>query len=602
MSLLLSCQSISKSHGSKQLFKEVSFGIVHGDKIGLIGPNGAGKSTLLKILANIENPDMGVVSYKKSVRVGYVPQTSNYTSQSVEEVVLEAISSQTLLPDYEQHTQVSILLSKLGFQDLQQEAQTLSGGWKKRLDLAKELIKKPDILLLDEPTNHLDLEGILWLEKFLQNEKIAFIVTSHDRYFLQNVAHKIMELNPVYPQGTFTVEGNYLEFIEKRSAFIDLQQQNEHALSSKVRNEIDWLRRSPKARTTKSSARVQTAEKMIQDLGDIKSRNKQSTSKIDFESTDRQTHKLLAMKNVGKSLGGRRLFSGLDIILNPGMCLGIVGPNGCGKSTLLKLMAKEIQPDIGTIKYANDIQIVYFDQYRQELPPDATLRNALAPEGDTVVYRGNHIHVNSWAKRFLFTPDRMDLPVKQLSGGERARIQIARLMLQPADVLLLDEPTNDLDIATLETLEESLSEFPGTIVLITHDRALLERLATCVVGLGLPGVPPILADYRQWETYVEQNKQPEAATQAIKNERTEKPTLLPTQKKLSYKEKKELEQMEAAIIDVEGKIAMLHGSLQKHTEDNNLAELKSICEQLEKAQHELELLFQRWENLDSKLH
>lgn len=604
MSLLLSCQSLAKAHGSRQLFKDVSFGIFQGDKIGLIGPNGAGKSTLLKILSGIENPDKGTVSYKKSVRIRYVPQSSNYTAQTVEEVVLDAISDELHLPDYERYTQVAILLSKLGFKNPQQEAQTLSGGWKKRLDLAKELVNSPDILLLDEPTNHLDLEGILWLEKFLKNENIAFIVTSHDRYFLQNVTHKMMELNPIYPQGTFTVEGSYEEFNEKKSEFIVQQQQNQQVLSTKVRNEIDWLRRSPKARTTKSTARIQSAGKLIQDFDDIKARNKQSTSKIDFESTDRQTHKLVAIKNVSKTLGGRLLFSGLSITLSPGMCLGIVGPNGCGKSTLLKLIAKEIQPDSGTLKYADDLRIVYFDQYRQQLPPDATLRSALAPEGDTVVYRGQHIHVNSWAKRFLFSLDRMDLPVKQLSGGERARIQIARLMLQPADLLLLDEPTNDLDIATLETLEESLLEFPGAIVLITHDRALLDNLATNVIGLGLPGEPPILADYRQWEAYVEQQKKSpvSAQPQPTKNERVEKATPTDPAKKLSYKEKKELEQMESAIMTIEKKIASLHSNMQQHTDNNNLAELQVSCKQLETAQHELETLFLRWQELESKTH
>lgn len=601
MSLLLSCQSLAKAHGSRQLFKEVSFGIFQGDKIGMIGPNGAGKSTLLKILAGIDNPDSGTVSFKKSVRIGYVPQTSNYSSQTIEDAVLNAISDQEHLPDYERKTQTAILLSKLGFQNPLQDAQTLSGGWKKRLDLAKVLINSPDILLLDEPTNHLDLEGILWLEKFLQTENIAFIVTSHDRYFLQNVTKKMMELNPVYPQGVYIVEGNYQEFIDKKEEFLEVQQQNEQALSSKVRNEIDWLRRSPKARTTKSNARIQSAGKLIEELDQVKARNKQATSKIDFESTDRQTRKLLTLKNVSKSLGGRLLFSGLDITLSPGMCLGIVGPNGCGKSTLLKLMAQELQPDLGTLKYADDIRIVYFDQYRQQLPPDATLRSALAPEGDTVVYRGQHIHVHSWAKRFLFTLDRMDLPVKQLSGGERARIQIARLMLRPADLLLLDEPTNDLDIATLETLEESLSEFPGAIVLITHDRALLDRLSTNVIGLGLPGEIPILADYRQWEAYVEQKKPP-VPIQSNKSAPPEKSTAPTPQKKLSYKEKKELEQMESSITAVEKKISALHANIEKHTEGQNLAELQKACVELETAQHELESLFQRWQELESKTH
>lgn len=603
MSLLLSCQSLAKAHGSRQLFEEVSFGIFRGDNIGLIGPNGAGKSTLLKILAGLEHADSGNVSYKKSLRVGYVPQTSNYSSKSIEEVVLNSITSdQNHFPEHERLTQTAIVLSKLGFKDHGQEAQTLSGGWKKRLDLAKELINAPDILLLDEPTNHLDLEGILWLENFLQNESIAFIVTSHDRYFLQNVAKKIMELNPTYPQGIYIVEGNYQEFIEKKAELIEHQKQQEQAISSKVRTEIDWLRRSPKARTTKSSARIQSAGRLISSLNDIKTRNKQSTAKIDFESTDRQTHKLLAIKNLSKSLSGRKLFSGFNITLSPGMCLGIVGPNGCGKSTLLKLIAREIEPDMGTIKFADDIRIVHFDQYRQQLPPEATLRNALAPEGDTVVYRGKHIHVNSWAKRFLFTPDRMDLPIKQLSGGERARIQIARLMLQPADLLLLDEPTNDLDIATLETLEESLLEFPGAIVLITHDRALLDHVATCIVGLGYPGEVPILADYSQWETYVEQNKESIAPLE-IKG-KTDKTSIDKTpvpkpKSKMSYKEKKELEQMESSIMAVEKKIASLHEEMEKHTE--NLTQLQLTCKELEKTQHELELLFLRWQELESKI-
>lgn len=601
MSLLLSCQSLCKAHGSRQLFLDVTFGIFRGDKIGLIGPNGAGKSTLLKVLAGIEKPDSGSVAAKKSLRIGYVPQTSHYPAMPIEQIVLDQCANLDTLSPFEKQTNVAILLSKLGFADPAQDAQTLSGGWKKRLDIAKQLIKEPDLLLLDEPTNHLDLEGILWLESFLKSEVPAYVVTSHDRCFLQNATKRVLELNASYPQGIFDVKGDYAHFIAKKEEFLAYQEQCERSLASKVRSEVEWLRQSPKARTVKASARVQGAGKLIQELSEIRKRNRQSTAKIDFESSERQTRKLLSIKNLCKSLGNRPLIANLDLTVTPGMCIGIVGPNGSGKTTLLRLMARELQPDKGTLKYADDLKIVYFDQHRMHIPENATLREALSPNSDTVVYRGAHIHVNSWAKRFLFDADRMDLPVKQLSGGERARIQIARLMLQPADLLLLDEPTNDLDIPTLETLEESLAEFPGAIALITHDRALLARLANCVIGLGVPGDIPLFADYAQWEDYVDSQRKADAAPQKVQApaRKTEPAAKAPTARKLSYKEKKELEQMEDTIFKVEQEIARCHQIIQELTEKNDLAAMPAACQNLAAEQRELERLFDRWEELEN---
>jgi len=603
MTLYLNCHLLSKSFGSKQLFTDLTFGIFQGNKIGLIGPNGSGKSTLLKILANLDSPNSGTVSAKKNLRIGYVPQTSTFPDISVEDVMLEVLLKDTQTPLYEKHINISILLSKLGFTDPSQIASTLSGGWKKRLDIAKELILSPDLLLLDEPTNHLDLEGILWLESFLKKEALTFVVTSHDRYFLDQIATRMIELNSIYPQGLFSHEGNYTQFIEKREAFLDYQQQCERTLASKVRSEVDWLRQSPKARTTKSFARIQSAEKLIDELSEVRTRNKQHKAKIDFEASDRQTRKLLTTKNISKSLGNRLLFSGVDLTFTQGMRLGIVGPNGCGKTTLLRLLAGELSPDKGTIKFADNLRIVYFDQHRQLLNPNDTLRQALSPNSDTVVYRDQHIHVNSWGKRFLFYPDRMDLPVRQLSGGEKARIGIARLMLQPADLLLLDEPTNDLDIPTLETLEESLKEFPGAIAFITHDRALLDSLATCVIGLGLPEKAPVLADYRQWEEYVRQHgaAAPPSPQQPQKAVAVKSPAM-PSQpkQKLSYQEKKELESMEASITAVEAQIETLSDLVNTYTETNKLTELQEACSQLDAAHKELDKLFHRWQELEHK--
>ena len=598
MSPLFSCQSISKSHGTRLLFSAVSFGAFQGDKIGLIGPNGSGKSTLLKIFVGLDHPDAGTVAYKKNLRLGYVPQDSTFPDEPIEKIVQDAVPEYLGFDSHEKELQTQILLTKLGFNNPAQLTSTLSGGWRKRLEMAKALIQKPDVLLLDEPTNHLDLDGILWLEKFLRTEQLTFIVTSHDRYFLENVTSKMIELNPIYPEGILISKGGYRDFLQKKAEFLNNQEQYQRALSSKVRAETHWLRQTPKARTTKAQARVQEADRLIKELAEIKSRSKQTSTKIDFSSTERETKKLLAAKNVGKQLGGRWLFQHLSFTLYPGLRLGIVGTNGSGKSTLLKILTEEIPADQGTVKYADGLRIVYFDQHRQQLPSTITLRRALAPESESVNYRGQPIHVNSWGKKFGFSTDRLDLPVSQLSGGEKARVLIARLMLQPADLLLLDEPTNDLDIQTLETLEESLIEFPGALVLITHDRAMLDRVATSIIGLGCPGEPPLLADYEQWEVYAAQQKSPLKETP--KPSQKILPKSSSASKKLSYHEKKELDQMESQILVVEQEIENLQKRIQELTSANDLLPLQEVCQQLDAAHQKQEQLFARWQELEEK--
>jgi len=601
MTLLLSCQKISKSYGGRKLFVDLSFGIFRGDKIGLIGPNGAGKSTLLKILAGIDNPDEGDISRNRSLGIGYIPQETLFPDQPLLDIVvgsMDNIGHQTL--EYKQ-TQASITLSKMGFSDPSILAGTLSGGWQKRLALAVELVRSPDILLLDEPTNHLDLEGVLWLEKFLKNAPFAYIVISHDRYFLEHITTRMMEINKSYPKGLFNVDGSYTFFLEKREEFLSGQVQQERSLSSKVRREVEWLKQNPKARTTKSVSRIQEAERLIQELQDLKSRNKDTTSQIDFSSSKRESQKLLVTTNLSKSMGGRVLFAGIDLTLSPGMRLGLVGLNGSGKTTLLRLLAGEIQPDKGTIKTADGIKIVYFDQHRAQLPPDTTLRRALAPEGDTVYYRGQPIHVNSWCKRFLFSPDRLDLPFGNLSGGERARVHIARLMLQPADILLLDEPTNDLDIPTLEVLENSLQDFPGAIVLISHDRYMLDQISNVILGLGTQSDTQLFADYRQWEQFQVQNKVAIESQNKDKNEKKESsPPSAERSTKMTYSEKREWEQMESKILETEKEIDTLHSYLEDPVIVNDPSKLQHFCHEMDLKQKELDNLYKRWEELEIK--
>jgi ATP-binding cassette subfamily F protein uup len=598
---LLSCQGLSKSYGSRVLFKELSFGIFSGEKMGLIGPNGSGKSTLLKILAGLDTPDEGLVVRNRSLRVGYIPQETIFPNLPIQEIMLNAFRAEihhTL--EYKQ-TQIAIVLSKMGFTDLSISAAALSGGWKKRLALAAELVLNPDILLLDEPTNHLDLEGVIWLEKFLKSASFAYVIISHDRYFLEHTTTRMMELDKSYPKGLFAAEGSYSVFLEKREDFLNGQIQQERSLNSKVRREIEWLKQNPKARTTKSQSRIQEAERLIQELHEIKNRNKGMKSQFEFSSSKRESQKLLVATNLTKSMGGRLLFSNTDLILSPGVRLGVVGLNGSGKTTLLRLLVGELAPDKGTIKCGDGIKIVYFDQHRAQLPHDIPLRRALSPEGDTVYYRGQSIHVNSWCRRFLFSPDRLDLPFGHLSGGEKARVHIARLMLQPADILLLDEPTNDLDIPTLEVLENSLLDFPGAIVLISHDRYMLDQISNVIIGLGSQCEPELFADYRQWELYQAKKS---ADSKGIPKEKIEKKEQPPRgeerQRKMNYSEKREWEQMESNILLLEQEIEELQTLIYNTVNANQPEKLQKACQELDVKQHSLEKLYHRWQELEMK--
>ena len=585
---LLSCQGLSKSYGSRQLFKDLSFGIFSGDKIGLIGPNGSGKSTFLKLLAGLDSPDEGFVVRNRSLRVGYIPQETNFLDLPIQDIMLGALQEDAHSSNEYKQTQIAITLSKMGFSNFSLPAASLSGGWKKRLALALELVRSPDVLLLDEPTNHLDLEGVVWLEKFLLNASFAYIVISHDRYFLEHITTRMMELNMSYPKGLFATEGSYSAFLEKRDEFLSGQMQQERSLNSKVRREVEWLKQNPKARTTKSQSRIQEAHRLIQELQEVKTRNITTKSQFDFSSSKRESQKLLVATNVTKSMGNRLLFSGIDLVLSPGVRLGIVGLNGSGKTTLLRLLKGEITPDKGTIKYADGIKIVYFDQHRAQLPDATSLRRALSPEGDTVYYRGQSIHVNSWCRRFLFSPDRLDLPFGHLSGGEKARVHIARLMLQPADILLLDEPTNDLDIPTLEVLENSLLDFPGAIVLISHDRYMLDQISNVILGLGTQSDTELFADYRQWEQYQLQKSEQDKAL--IKEKIEKKETSSPPEgkpRKITYSEKREWEQMEGKILSLEKEIEQLHAYIQDPVIANQPEKLQETCQKLDIKQQTL---------------
>jgi ATP-binding cassette subfamily F protein uup len=613
---LLSCEAITKAYGARPLFADLSLSLSEGDRVGLIGPNGSGKSTLLRILAGREEPDLGSRSVRRLVRVGLVEQDPVLAAElTVEEVVGRALRMDPAGPaapatDLAEH-RVGAALSRAGFADPAQPVAALSGGWRKRLAIAREMVREPDVLLLDEPTNHLDMEGVLWLEDLLRSAPLAYLAVSHDRNFLENVATRMLELNRVYPRGLFEAVGGYSDFLDRRDELLRNQAEYQATLANKVRREIEWLRRGAKARGTKAKARIAQADRLSRELEEVRGRAAERSAGIELTASGRRTKKLLVAAGLVKVLGGRRVLDGVSVALGPGQRLGLLGPNGSGKTTLLALLAGTLPPDGGTIERAAGLRVVRFEQDRGSLVPEMSLRRALAPAGDAVVYRDESIHVAAWARRFLFRPEQLDVPVGRLSGGEQARILIARLMLQPADLLLLDEPTNDLDIPTLEVLEESLGEFAGGLVLVTHDRLLLNQVSTHVLALDGSGHATPYADYAQWEAAALAGGRGGGGPRpAVAHGSADATAATPARgaggaagspRRLSYKERREWDGMEAAILAAEQQLAARQQAVLDPAVATDPVVLAERCQALEDARHEVERLYARWAELEAKL-
>jgi ATP-binding cassette subfamily F protein uup len=594
MAPVISAQKVSKIFEVEPLFSGVTLAVEPGQRIVVVGKNGSGKSTFLKMLAGIEHPDDGEISVQRDLRITYVPQIDQFEmGLTAEEVLLPAV------PEYIHNGpgRVAEILTQIGFREKSQTVERMSGGERKRLAIARGLISDPELLLLDEPTNHLDLPGIAWLETLLKSVVFSSVIISHDRFFIENVAQRVMEIDSVYPNGSLVVTGAYSDFLDIRATYLEQLEQYRSNLANKVRREVEWLRQGAKARTTKQKARIDRAGDLIAQLQGIT--RVETKSKLEFGASGRQSKELIKVEEIGQTIESRPLFSKLSFILSPGSKLGVVGPNGSGKTSLLKILLGQTSPEMGRVVRASKLRVALLDQMRSNVDRSITLQKALCGESDAVVFNDQEYHVAGWARRFLFRAEQLKLRFDSLSGGEQARAILARLMLEPADVLILDEPTNDLDIATLEVLEEALLEFPGALVLVTHDRYLLDRVCQVVVGLSGSGESGLFADHVQWARWIEelgpqvvaQNSQPAARQERSKEKRD---------KKLTFTEEHELRGIEKRILNKEAEVESLQSRLASMPSESNPTEFSALCAELSKQQAEVDALYARWQDLDQK--
>ena len=502
MAILVSAHQLSKTFSSRPLFQDLTLTIETGDRIGLIGPNGAGKSTLLRILASQIQADSGTLSLQRGLTVGFLDQVPEFESNAtVRSSLVKDIY------DWEAVALAEEYISRLELSQLDRDTpiKSLSGGWRKRVALARELVKKPDLLLMDEPTNHIDVESILWLEDFLSTQNFATLTITHDRMFLQRVANRIVELNSRHAGGLLNVKGDYLSYLEIRDQLLSAQERREVILKNTLRRETEWLRQGAKARTTKQQARIKRAGELKDEVNQLAQRNDVRTAKLQFHGAEKNPEKLIEARDLGKNYGDRKLFSKLNLLITPKTRLGLIGQNGSGKTSLIKVLLGKEESSSGTVIHSDHLKVAYFDQTRETLNPEESVLKTLCPAGDTVSFAGNQIHIRSYLDRFLFSGSQMDMAVGRLSGGEQSRLLIAKLMLSRANLLILDEPTNDLDFATLAVLEECLRDFDGAVILVTHDRYFLDQVSNQLLAFPPPGSEggklESFASMMQWEDW-----------------------------------------------------------------------------------------------------
>ncbi|WP_415718632.1 ATP-binding cassette domain-containing protein [Maridesulfovibrio sp.] len=629
---LMSVSDISMTFGGPQLLDRVSFQVEEGQRICIVGRNGEGKSTLLRLMSGDLVPDSGNISYQKGVTVARLSQkVPEVLEGSIFEVVAgglgelgEALTKYHMVSlevasggdvsklseveevmekhgGWEALTTIEMVISRLSL-SAEMRFENLSGGLKRRALLARALASKPDILLLDEPTNHLDIDSIAWLEEFITKNIRTLIFITHDRMFLRKIATRIIELD----RGNLADWScDYDTFLKRKEDLLAAEEKNWSEFDKKLAREEVWIRQGIKARRTRNEGRVRALKQLREERKQRRERTGRAT--IEIQEASRSGKVVAETINASYAWDSNPIFKDLNVTIMRGDRIGIIGPNGAGKTTLIQVLLGNIKPDSGTVKLGTKLEISYFDQHREQLDPNKSVRDSVADGNDTVTINGRAKHVMGYLKDFLFSPDRANSPVSVLSGGERNRLLLARLFTRPSNLLVMDEPTNDLDAETLELLEDRIMDYPGTVIIVSHDRAFLNNVVSGTLAFeGNALVNDYVGGYDDWVRQRQQQTE-EAKPKAQKPKTKKTPDARP--EKLSYKEQREFEALEIEIVELPGKIEELETAIEAmQTQMADPEFYKKSGEEMAAAQAELEKLetdheatFERWEEVEEKL-
>ena len=609
--------------GTHALLDNAEFKLTKGERVGLLGRNGEGKSTLMKIIGGEVHMDQGELWLKPELRLARLEQEPNLDSeQTIYDAVAEglgevgqwimryhALSASMEMQDKAALNELGVLQQKLeahhGWQ-LQQRVENilsrlqlpaddkigeLSGGWKRRVALARALVIDPEVLLLDEPTNHLDLECIAWLEEQLLNFNGAILFVTHDRSFLQKLATRIVDLD----RGQLVSwPGNYQDYLKRKAAALEEEATQDALFDKKLAQEEVWIRQGIKARRTRNEGRVRALKKLRKERS--QRRVQQGNVKLGIERSESSGKKVITADDIHFSYPDKPIVSNFSTVIQRGDKVGLIGPNGAGKTTFLQLLLKDLEPDEGAIEHGTKLQVAYFDQLRDQLDPNITVADAVADGNDHVMIGSNKRHVMSYLNDFLFSANRARSPIRSLSGGEKNRLLLARLFTKPANLLVMDEPTNDLDLETLELLEDLLVSYEGTLLLVSHDRLFLDNVVTSVMVFEGPGqVNEYVGGYADWQQYkAELAELIESEKKSVK----EKPKSV-KKKKLSYNDQRELAQLPATIEQLEEKQAEMNDQINAPTfyqQDHDV--VAQTLKALESLEGELEVSYARWDELE----